>query len=587
MTGAQAINSEDIFAGCAAKPLTLLLGVTTITCAGEAGVRPPMACIVPRSNQRIIGSGQGATIIAAASGTPDWIRLIETFPDAANIEIAGLQLDGNKAHVTGAKVQNHGIIVEQAHGIDIHDCWIHDTNGDGITLEGGGASSTTNFSISHVLFQNIGRAAVGIISAAYGTIDNNWCVTDVGFDCFHQEPDSVAQLGHDIEIAGNTGSCTGRGTAAHLVAIGGAGGSDYESIPNSSSWNIHDNMSNGCSGFAANTSIYTTWSRNIANNPPQGNPFSFVGVSHSIFADNILAGGAAVNTTYGHASGFVWDCIDPHRLYGGPANYCYNTITGNEARWAPGVGMAFDGAGGSTITRNTVYDLQNNASVQYGYGMAFNNCYGCIIDDNQIVDDQSPHQMVDGLVISGSTDVTLKTNVISGWTKNMILEGPGNTWAFLQQPGLAVPFAELMPAFPANTGSVATISDSSVGSDGAIAAGGCGPRCFTVNVRSDGAHWLVAGGPAFTAQSTPAVAFGSSYQVANATRVVVTVSYATSSDRVTAYSDSSSTPTTEITAVAAGAATGVASFEFEVLPGNYFRLVAAGSPVLTRVVEYQ
>jgi hypothetical protein len=91
----------------------------------------------------------------------------------------------------------------------------------------------------------------------------------------------------------------------------------------------------------------------------------------------------------------------------------------------------------------------------------------------------------------------------------------------------------------------------------------------------------------YSTQSTPDLAFGSSYQVAGATRVVATVSYTTSSDKVTAYSDSSPTPTTEITAVAAGAATGVASFEFEVLPGNYFRLVAAGSPALTRVVEYQ
>lgn len=206
MHGAQAINNEDIFANCPSIPVTLLLGNARITCTGKSGVAGTSACISPRSHDKIIGLGRGQSVVQAADGTPDWIRLIEPVPAATALEFANFQIDGNKAHITGLRVQNHGIMLNDNDGVSIHDMYIHDTNGDGIIVWGGGRNQlgyTSNFAIERNDIANVRRAGVGIISASHGEVSNNHFEQDIAFESIHSEPDSPTQWVLDLTVANN------------------------------------------------------------------------------------------------------------------------------------------------------------------------------------------------------------------------------------------------------------------------------------------------------------------------------------------------------------------------------------------------
>jgi hypothetical protein len=204
--GSQAISNEDIFAKCASMPVKLLLGETLITCTGKSGVAGTSACITPRSHDKIIGSGRNVSIIRAASGTPDWIRLIEPTPATTDLEFANFEIDGNKANITGLKVQNHGIMLNDSDGVSIHDMYIHDTNGDGITVWGGGLKQqgyTSNFDIEHNYIKNVQRAGVAIISGNHGKISDNQFDQELGFESIHSEPDSSNQYVLDVTVSNN------------------------------------------------------------------------------------------------------------------------------------------------------------------------------------------------------------------------------------------------------------------------------------------------------------------------------------------------------------------------------------------------
>src|SRR5271157_2298176 len=204
--GAQTISNEDIFAKCASIPVTLLLGATSITCTGKSGAPGSSACISPRSHDKIIGSGRNVSLIRAANGTPDWIRLIDPTPATTDLEFANFEIDGNKANITGLKVQNHGIMLNDSDGVSIHDMYIHDTNGDGITVWGGGLKQqgyTSNFDIEHNYIKNVQRAGVAIISGNRGKISDNRFDQYLNFESIHSEPDGSNQYVLDLTVTNN------------------------------------------------------------------------------------------------------------------------------------------------------------------------------------------------------------------------------------------------------------------------------------------------------------------------------------------------------------------------------------------------
>jgi parallel beta-helix repeat protein len=204
LQGAQSIESDftsDLTRpGTQPKPVTLLLGHTTITCSRKRTAN----CIQLPSGFRMIGLGNDQTIIRFDDEFPAWVRLIVTAPHASHIEISGLTLDGNISHYGGDRKirQNHGIMLMQAKDVSVHDNHFHDFWGDALMLWGT-ADPSSDVKVFRNLFKGNSRADISFISAEQVDIYSNNINKATNFGSIHGEPDVEEQIERDIRVHDN------------------------------------------------------------------------------------------------------------------------------------------------------------------------------------------------------------------------------------------------------------------------------------------------------------------------------------------------------------------------------------------------
>ena len=210
LQGAQSIDSDFTFdltrGGAQPKPVTLLLGHTTMTCSKKMTA----SCIQLPSGFRMIGLGNDQTIIRFDDEFPAWARLIVTAPNASHIEISGLNLDGNSSHYAGDRRirQNHGVMLMQVKDVSVHDNHFHDFWGDALMLWGT-ADPSSDVKVFKNSFKDDSRADISFMSAEQVDVYNNFISRTINFESIHGEPDSEEQVERDIRVHDNTLNGTG------------------------------------------------------------------------------------------------------------------------------------------------------------------------------------------------------------------------------------------------------------------------------------------------------------------------------------------------------------------------------------------
>jgi hypothetical protein len=230
LTGPQAITT-DIFADVH-SPITLLLGDATIACAK---VGPGWCIQIPKTGSVIIkGYGRGKTILRLPNLGATQVRLLATADGASNLEITGLELDGNSEN-RDPLMQDHCIFLFGVKNSSVHGNFFHDCNGDGITLHGEDATDAVR---DLKIYDNVGygrfRQFIALIDAENIEVWNNTSNQSMG-DCIHAEPYQKSQIIRNIDLHNNDCEPTaGQGNISFTSPVPG-GNENY------SEYKIHDN----------------------------------------------------------------------------------------------------------------------------------------------------------------------------------------------------------------------------------------------------------------------------------------------------------------------------------------------------------
>lgn len=361
-------NGEDIFSCAGTGKVLLLLGNVNISCTGVAGVTHTQACIVPRSNVTIWGNGRYSTVITQnnipTSGATGSNRIIETYPDSSNIEIAHLQINGNKsaaADCTGASYsgQNFAIISDATTNIHLWDLYIYNSCADGIINESGLNSGdyTSGEENSNIILNSL-RADISYISATDLDIHDNYLTqpTGGGFDCLHGEADSPTQSNLRLKINHNTTincgiTIAGRGAADQLTLFG------FSQI-------TANNIFDGYIADSQNPFIV------IANNNITVAASGYPGTSQTILCEthdcsitgNLISYTSTVSVGNQNA-GIYLNCGTAF-VY--PIGRGHSNVTGNIIRNAPETGITNIDCPDTTISGNTIAGVQPDSGFSLG-----------------------------------------------------------------------------------------------------------------------------------------------------------------------------------------------------------------------------
>ncbi len=341
LTGAQSITS-DIFADIHV-PITLLLGNVAIACAK---VGPSWCIQIPKTgNITIKGLGGGRTVLNLPYLGATQVRLISTADGASNLEITGLDLDGNTEN-RDALMQDHCIFLYGVTNSTIHDNVFHDCNGDGITLHGEDEKDAVR---NVKIYGNVGygrfRQFIALIDAENVEISGNRSTQSKG-DCIHGEPYSKLQIVRNIDIHDN--ECTptaGEGNISFTSQV--PGGND-----NYSGYHIHHNRLLGADQIL----VINSWRAQIEHNSVIDSPNRgdyFYGVVSVAAKDSVIESNTVEWRDRAAAAGskggiYVW-----------APNVC---VANNEVKRANAAGIVLHSAPHGVVVGNTVDGvLQNSA----------------------------------------------------------------------------------------------------------------------------------------------------------------------------------------------------------------------------------
>jgi parallel beta-helix repeat protein len=341
LTGAQSITT-DIFADIHV-PITLLLGDVAIACA-KVGLS---WCIqIPKTgNVTIKGQGGGRTVLTLPYVGETQVRLISTADGASNLEITGLELDGNSGN-RALLMQDHCIFLYGVTNSTIHDNIFHDCNGDGITLHGDDEKDAVR---NVKIYGNVGygrfRQFIALIDAEDVEISANRSTQSVG-DCIHGEPYSKSQVVRNTDMHDNECAPTaGEGNISFTSQVPG-GNENY------SGYHIHHNRLIGADQLL----VINSWSAQIDHNsvidsPNRGDYFYgaiSVAAKDSVIESNTVewrdraAAGGSKGGIYVWAAGV--------------------RVANNDVKRANGAGIILQSAPHAVVVGNTVDGvLQNSA----------------------------------------------------------------------------------------------------------------------------------------------------------------------------------------------------------------------------------
>lgn len=124
-----------------------------------AGVYRVTDTLVGASNTTLLGYGRAKIVLDTASNVD-----VLLFEQVSNVQVIGLEIDGQKATKSSATNTGRGIHFSQVeHGL-IADCFVHDTYEHGIRLGGGSTvdtGDTTDIVVRNNLVEDCGNAANG------------------------------------------------------------------------------------------------------------------------------------------------------------------------------------------------------------------------------------------------------------------------------------------------------------------------------------------------------------------------------------------------------------------------------------------
>lgn len=251
LTGPQAITT-DIFADVH-SPITLLLGDATIACAK---VGPSWCIQIPQTGKVVIkGNGRGKTVLRLPSLGATQVRLLATADGASNLEITGLELDGNSEN-RDPLMQDHCIFLYGVRNSSVHGNVFHDCNGDGMTLHGEDAEDAVR---DVKIYDNVGygrfRQFIAIIDAENVEMWDNRSTQSTG-DCIHAEPYQKSQIVRNIDLHNNECKPTaGEGNISFTSPVPG-GNENY------SGYKIHGNILVGADQIL----VINSWKAEIFGN---------------------------------------------------------------------------------------------------------------------------------------------------------------------------------------------------------------------------------------------------------------------------------------------------------------------------------
>jgi len=341
LTGAQSITA-DIFADIHV-PITLLLGDTVIACTK---VGPSWCIRIPKTgNVTIKGHGRGKTVLKLPPLGATQVRLIATADGTPNLEITGLDFDGNPENLDPL-MQDHCIILYGVTNSTIHDNVFHDCNGDGILLHGDDAANANR---NVKIYGNVGygrfRQFITLIDAENVEVWKNRSTQSKG-DCIHSEPYTKLQVVRNIDLHDNECAPTAGEANISFTSQVPGGNENY------SGYHIHDNLLRGADQIL----VINSWRAQIDHNSVidsrnRGDHFYgaiSVGAKDSTIADNTVEWkdrAAAVGSGGGI---YVW-----------AANV---RVAGNLVKRANAAGISLRSAPHAVVVGNTVDGVLPNST---------------------------------------------------------------------------------------------------------------------------------------------------------------------------------------------------------------------------------
>jgi nitrous oxidase accessory protein NosD len=340
LTGPQTITT-DIFSGVDA-PITLLLGDATIACQK---VGPSWCIQIPKTgNVTIKGHGRGKTVLRLPTLGTTQVRLLATADGAANLEITGLELDGNSEN-RDSLMQDHCIFLYGVKHGRIHGNVFHNCNGDGITLHGEDAANAVRDS---KIYDNVGygrfRQFIAIIDAENVEMWNNVSTQSMG-DCIHSEPYQKSQIIRNIDIHNNECKPTaGQGNISFTSPVPG-GDENY------SGYRIHDNILVGADQIL----VINSWKAAIYGNSviDSGNRGDYflgaisVAARDSSIENNVVEWKGSRATMGSQGGIYVWA---PNVK-----------VSQNTVKRANGAGIVLHSAPGAVVAGNTIDGVLPNS----------------------------------------------------------------------------------------------------------------------------------------------------------------------------------------------------------------------------------
>ncbi len=208
-------DGEDITVGCASQKCTFSLAQGNIHCLGVVVLAHTQACIVLRSNNYLTGQGPYKTIVSAynvpLTGDTGFNHLIETAPDATNVQITNMEWDGRYSVtdcIAQNRKQNHGFSIDGASHVLVDNIYGHGLCGDGNILSGDDIdpnSKSVDVEVKSSTWIGNARIAAVSVDSGYGVnAHDNFCDTSAtGDDCMHCEPTAAGNWVRDINYHDN------------------------------------------------------------------------------------------------------------------------------------------------------------------------------------------------------------------------------------------------------------------------------------------------------------------------------------------------------------------------------------------------
>lgn len=173
-------------------------------------------CLLAKSNVSFQGEDKNNCVLKLANNQPGFSSVISILK-AGNISIKNLTVDGNylNQHVFDNE-HSHGILIDQSNKIDIDNCALINTPGDGLSIRGI-TTTSSDINITNCFFNGNQRHAL-VLGSGFNniTIKNCFFGQEIVNDAIHTEPERGSFFGnvliennnietpHTLSIAGSS-----------------------------------------------------------------------------------------------------------------------------------------------------------------------------------------------------------------------------------------------------------------------------------------------------------------------------------------------------------------------------------------------